>query len=85
MSKSLKRVKQAASDLGLTPRIVETSIETKTAQAAAEAVGVTVDQIAKSIIFRAERTGDAILFLTAGGNQVDTAKASALAGGLLRG
>ena len=38
-----------------------------------------MDQIAKSIIFRGEISHTAILFLTAGGNRVDTAKASALA------
>ena len=54
--------------------------ETRTAQQAAEAVGVALDQIAKSIIFRGETSGAAVLFLTAGGNQVDAAKASGLAG-----
>jgi prolyl-tRNA editing enzyme YbaK/EbsC (Cys-tRNA(Pro) deacylase) len=47
---------------------------------AADGVGCAVDQIAKSIIFRGETSGEAILFLTAGGNRVDDAKASAVAG-----
>ena len=80
MSKSLKRVKRAAEELGLAPRIVETDVLTKTAAQAAEAVGVEVDQIAKSIIFRGEDSGEAVLFLTAGGNQVNAAKASDVAG-----
>ncbi|MEM7439843.1 MAG: YbaK/EbsC family protein [Pseudomonadota bacterium] len=79
MSKSLKRVKRAAEELGLTTQVVETA-EAKTAAMAADAVGVDIDQIAKSIIFRGEGSGQAILFLTAGSNQVDAAKASALAG-----
>lgn len=79
MSKSLKRVKRAAEELGLKTEIVETAQAT-TASMAAEAIGVEADHIAKSIIFRGEISGEAILFLTAGGNQVDTAKASALAG-----
>ena len=55
--------------------------ETRTAQQAADAVGCALDQIAKSIIFG---HGDGCaLFLTAGGNQVDAEKASALAGGPL--
>ncbi len=39
-----------------------------------------LDQIAKSIIFRGETSGHVVLFLTAGGNRVDPAKASAVAG-----
>ena len=50
------------------------------AQMAADAVGCNLDQIAKSIIFCGATSGNAILFLTAGGNQVDIDKASALAG-----
>lgn len=80
MSKSLKRVQRAATELGLSPRIVETDVQTKTAEQAARAVGVHVDQIAKSIIFRGEVSGTALLFLTAGGNRVDAARASSLAG-----
>ena len=80
MSKSLKRVKQAAENLGLIIEVVETDGQARTAALAAEQVGVEVDQIAKSIIFRAADSGEAVLFLTAGGNQVDAVKASALAG-----
>jgi prolyl-tRNA editing enzyme YbaK/EbsC (Cys-tRNA(Pro) deacylase) len=80
MSKSVRRVEAALEAAGLTPGVREMPSETRTAQQAAEAVGVVVDQIAKSIIFRGEVTGDAVLFLTAGGNQVNAAKASALAG-----
>ncbi len=54
--------------------------ETRTAQQAADAVGCALDQIAKSIVFRAETSAEAVLFLTAGGNQVDAAAASGLAG-----
>ena len=49
------------------------------AQAAAVA-GCEIDQIVKSIIFRGEDSGAIRLFLTAGGNQVDPAKASRVAG-----
>ncbi len=51
-----------------------------TAQMAADLVGCAVDQIAKSIIFRGEMSGAAILFVTAGGNQVHAEKAGLLAG-----
>ncbi|CUJ98817.1 Cys-tRNA(Pro)/Cys-tRNA(Cys) deacylase YbaK [Shimia thalassica] len=79
MSKSLKRVRTALDNAGLPIDIHETN-GARTAQMAADAVGCDLDQIAKSIIFRAEASGTAVLFLTAGGNQVDIAKASALVG-----
>ena len=79
MSKSLKRVVRALEVAGLdsTPREIG---QATTAQMAADQVGCAMDQIAKSIIFQAQNSGDAVLFITAGGNQVDTEKASALAG-----
>ncbi|NDW00574.1 YbaK/EbsC family protein [Salipiger sp. PrR002] len=79
MSKSLKRVRAALDDAGLPVEIVEVE-KARTAQEAAEAVGCALDQIAKSIIFRAEDSGDAVLFLTAGGNRVCAQKASEVAG-----
>ena len=79
MSKSLKRVRAALEAADLPIDIHETE-GARTAQMAADAVGCDLDQIAKSIIFRGETSGEAILFLTAGGNQVDAAKASAIAG-----
>ncbi|MCA0963198.1 YbaK/EbsC family protein [Salipiger bermudensis] len=79
MSKSLKRVRAALEDAGLTPEIREVG-QARTAQEAADSVGCEIDQIAKSIIFRAETSGEAVLFLTAGGNKVCAEKASALAG-----
>jgi prolyl-tRNA editing enzyme YbaK/EbsC (Cys-tRNA(Pro) deacylase) len=80
MSKSVRRVEAALAAAGLVPGVREMTAETRTAQQAADAVGVALDQIAKSIVFRGERSGEAVLFLTAGGNQVDPAKASRLAG-----
>ena len=77
MSKRLKRVEAALS--GISTLVVETG-EARTAQMAADELGVDLDQIAKSIICRGETSGSAILFITAGGNQVDQAKAAALAG-----
>ncbi|MGH1355694.1 MAG: YbaK/EbsC family protein [Thalassovita sp.] len=79
MSKSLKRVARALDELGIEAEIKELGLA-RTAQQAADVAGCDVDQIAKSMIFRGEASGEAILFLTAGGNQVDTDKASAIAG-----
>ncbi|NBE08825.1 YbaK/EbsC family protein [Paragemmobacter ruber] len=80
MSKSLARVTAAlhASGLSITP--LEMPAETRTAAQAAAAAGVTIDQIAKSILFAGATTGQLYLFLTAGGNQVDPDRAATLAG-----
>lgn len=80
MSKSLARVRRALEDAGLAAEILEMPGGTRTAEDAAAAAGCALDQIVKSIIFRGEADGHVVLFLTAGGNRVDAAKASALAG-----
>lgn len=79
MSKSLKRVKAALEYAGLKADVTETPLA-RTAADAASAIGCDVDQIAKSIIFKGEHSGTAVLFLTAGGNRVDHTKAAELAG-----
>ena len=80
MSKSLKRVQRALAEAGVVADVLEMAEGTRTAEAAAKAVGCIPDQIAKSIIFRGQTSGTALLFITAGGNQVCAEKASALAG-----
>ncbi|MCV6585712.1 MAG: YbaK/EbsC family protein [Marinibacterium sp.] len=79
MSKSMNRVRAALEAAQLDIDIRETD-GARTAQDAAAAVGCTVDQIAKSIIFRGDSSGRAILFLTAGGNAVSPECAAELAG-----
>ena len=80
MSKSLRRVEAALHEAGLSVQIRETDDSARTAEGAAAAVGCEVDQIAKSIIFRGEESGHVVLFLTAGGNRVDPARATEIAG-----
>lgn len=79
-SKSLARVERTLAAAGLDARILEMAEGTRTAADAARAAGCDLDQIVKSIIFRGEADGHVVLFLTAGGNRVDDAKASAVAG-----
>ncbi|MHA6323456.1 YbaK/EbsC family protein [Roseivivax sp. CAU 1753] len=79
MSKSMMRVRRALDAGGVAPDIREVG-QARSAADAAASIGCDVDQIVKSIIFRAERTGRAVMFLTAGGHRVNDAKASALAG-----
>ena len=45
---------------------------TRSAQDAAQAIGCNVCQIAKSLIFRTQRTGKPVLVIVSGSNRVDT-------------
>ena len=80
MSRSVARVKAALEAAGVAADVVTLEAETRTADQAAAAVGVEVDRIAKSILFEGRQSGELILFLTAGGNRVDAAKAAICAG-----
>ncbi|KNX40793.1 YbaK / prolyl-tRNA synthetases associated domain protein [Roseovarius tolerans] len=79
MSKSLARVTRALQEAGLEIAPIEIGNAT-TAQMAADLVGCDIAQIAKSIMFRGQQSGTAILFVTSGANRVDDARASAVAG-----
>lgn len=79
MKESVRRVAEALEALGLEARIEEFAESTRTAQEAAAAVGATVGQIVKSLVFLA---GDRpILALVSGANRADTAKLAGVAGG----
>lgn len=80
MSKSLKRVMRHFEELGLNIDILHVTVPTNTAQQAADVIGCTVNQIAKSVIFKGESSDKAVLFLTAGGNRVHMERASEFAG-----
>lgn len=56
----------------------------RTAQQAADALGIVVGQIAKSIIFRRRSDDAAVLVVTSGDKRVDEAKVAALVGSLGR-
>ncbi len=56
----------------------------RTARQAADALGVAVGQIAKSIIFRRESDDTAVLVITSGDRRVDEKKVTALVGAIGR-
>ncbi|MEM9715898.1 MAG: YbaK/EbsC family protein [Pseudomonadota bacterium] len=80
MSKSVKKVRAEAEELGLTITIEQTEDQTRTAQQAADYVGCHVDQIGKSILIAGAETGQIHLFLTPGGRTVDLNKAAKVMG-----
>lgn len=72
------RVRAALLSHGLDDSIAVMPAATHTAQAAADALGCTIGEIAKSIIFRAGER--AVLVITSGKNRVDERKVAALTG-----
>lgn len=66
--------------LGPRFQVVEFEASTKTSTDAAAAIGCTVAQIAKSVIFRATQSGRAVLVVASGTNRVDEKKVAALLG-----
>lgn len=79
-SASLARVLADAERHGLAIEPVRLDAGTRTAADAARACGCALDQIVKSIVFRVAGSERHVLFLAAGGNRVDAAKAGALVG-----
>src|SRR5262245_39093898 len=68
---SAERVRQALSDVGHRPEIREFDETTRTSADAAAAIGCTVAQIAKSLIFRAVGSNRAVLVIASGVNRAD--------------
>jgi len=79
LSSSAQRVQDALRARGLSMQVQELPHSTRTALEAAQAVGCQVGQIAKSLVFRAEASGRAILVITSGANR---ASLQAIAGAI---
>ena len=77
---SAQRVQDALAAAGTDARVVELPVAARTSQQAADALGIEVGQIAKSLIFRAVPSGRAVLVIAAGDRRVDEARISALLG-----
>jgi prolyl-tRNA editing enzyme YbaK/EbsC (Cys-tRNA(Pro) deacylase) len=60
------------------------AVAARTAQEAAQALGVTVGQIAKSVVFRRRADDAAVLVVTSGDKRVDELKVATLVGALGR-
>lgn len=74
LSKSAQSVQDALEKHKLPLQVVELAASTRTAQEAAQAIGCTVAQIVKSLIFRTATTKKPILVLASGVNRVDEKK-----------
>ena len=77
---SAERVRDALAARGLVAEIRLFDAGTRTAADAAAAIGCSVAQIAKSLVFRASPSDRAILVMASGVNRVDEAALAALLG-----
>ena len=78
LSRAARRVKGALRERGFELEVQELSQSTRTAQEAAEAVGATVGQIVKSLVFLAGE--EPVLVCASGANRVSLAKLAGLLG-----
>jgi prolyl-tRNA editing enzyme YbaK/EbsC (Cys-tRNA(Pro) deacylase) len=80
LSPNAQRVQDALTNLGLTLQVIELPDSTRSAAEAAEAIGCTVGQIAKSLIFKTRASERPVLVIASGPNRVDVKKIAALVG-----
>ena len=78
MTGAIERFLAAARGLGVEPEVRRFPQGTKTAEAAARAVGCEIGQIVKSMVFMAD--SNPLLALTSGANRADPRRLASLAG-----
>lgn len=71
LSKSAQNIQDALSKMGIKTNVLELPASTRTADEAAKAIGCTVGQIIKSLVFRTKSTHRPILVLASGVNRVN--------------
>jgi len=77
MKPSAQKVQDALAAAGFANRVVELPDSTRSAAEAAAALGCTVGQIAKSLVFRGKTSGGALLVIASGAHRVDEAAVAA--------
>ncbi|HYP83240.1 YbaK/EbsC family protein [Variovorax sp.] len=80
LPESVQRVARLLQDAGHPHAPVMLDDAARTAQQAADALGIDVGQIAKSIVFRRKADGVAVLVVASGDRRVDEKKVDALVG-----
>jgi prolyl-tRNA editing enzyme YbaK/EbsC (Cys-tRNA(Pro) deacylase) len=77
-----RKVQEAIAERGLRRQVIELVVHARTSQQAADALGVTVGQIVKSLVFTVD--GRPLLVTASGANRVDERRLGELAGGRIR-
>ena len=76
LSPHAQKVQVALRTLGFPHEVIELSQTTRSAAEAAQAIGCKVEEIAKSLVFKAKRTNKPILVIASGPNRVNEKKIS---------
>jgi len=71
LKKSAEKVQTVLNEMGFELNVIELPDSTRTAQEAANAIGCTVGQIAKSLIFKGKTSQKPILIIASGTNRVN--------------
>ncbi len=71
LTKNAQKVQAVLNEYGYALRVMELSDSTRTAQEAANAIGCTVAQIAKSLIFKGKDSQKPVLVIASGVNRVN--------------
>lgn len=71
LKKSAEKVQRILNELGFELNVMEFPASTRTAQEAADAIGCTIGQIAKSLIFKGKSSQKPILIIASGTNRVN--------------
>ena len=79
-----QRVAAALRRLGHEPAPLWLEVAARTSQEAADALGVALGQIAKSVVFRRQADDQAVLVIASGDRRVDEARLAALVGAVGR-
>jgi prolyl-tRNA editing enzyme YbaK/EbsC (Cys-tRNA(Pro) deacylase) len=80
LSRSARKVQDVLSALGIESQVVELPATTRTAADAAAAIGCSVAQIAKSLVFRTVNGKKPVMVIASGPNRVDETRIAALIG-----
>lgn len=80
LSASAQKVQDALAARGMSLQVMELPGSTRTAVEAAEAIGCSVGQIVKSLVFKAKHSARPVLVIASGSNRVDERKLEALIG-----
>jgi prolyl-tRNA editing enzyme YbaK/EbsC (Cys-tRNA(Pro) deacylase) len=77
---SALRIAELLRDAGIEASVVEFEQPTRTSADAAAAIGCSVAEIAKSVVFRGKASGQAIVVVASGTNRVSEEKVAAMVG-----
>ena len=80
LTPAARRFQDVLDARGLAIAVEEHESSARTAQEAADTLGIAVGQIVKSLVFRGEKTGAAYLLLVSGSNRAAEDKAAAILG-----